>query len=61
LSPGFSSDPSGNGDGWCGRKAASSIIRRITRAPRVIPRIAALDNVTASYRKYIKKPHLKIL
>lgn len=45
--PGLSSDPSGKGVGLCGRHAATKIIRRITSAPRAIPRIAALEIVTA--------------
>jgi len=49
----LSNDPSGKGEGLCGRQAATNTIRRITRAPKVIPRMAALDNVTAQSIKYI--------
>jgi len=47
----LSKDPSGKGAGLCGRQAAKSTMKRITRAPRAIPRIAALDKLTASSEK----------
>jgi hypothetical protein len=49
--PGLSSDPSGKGAGLCGRHAATKIMRRITRAPKAIPSIAALEIVAASNKK----------
>lgn len=54
--PGLSSDPSGKGAGLCGRHAATKIMRRITRAPKAIPSIAALEIVAASNKKryYLK-------
>jgi len=51
--PGLSSDPSGKGAGLCGRHAATKIMRRITRAPKAIPSIAALEIVAASNKKMV--------
>lgn len=50
----MSSELSGKGVGLYGRHAAIRIMRRITRAPRAIPRIAALDIVAAKERDMIK-------
>ncbi|KAF9610911.1 hypothetical protein IFM89_025711 [Coptis chinensis] len=41
--PGLSRAPSENGGGLCGLHAATKIMRRMTSAPKAIPRIAALD------------------
>lgn len=47
IVPGLSIDPSMKGAGFCGRHAATSIIRKITTAPKAIPIIAALEIETA--------------
>nr|GMD42802.1 hypothetical protein Iba_chr10bCG12820 [Ipomoea batatas] len=41
--PGLSIDPSIKVFGYCGLHAATKIIRRITKAPKAMPRIAALE------------------
>lgn len=53
--PGLSNEPSGKGFELWGRQTATRIIRRITRAPRAIPKIAALDIVTAKRKRKIEK------
>jgi len=41
--PGFFIELSEKGGGRCGLHAATKIIRRITRAPKAMPRITAFD------------------
>lgn len=48
--PGLFIEPSGKGGGLCGRQAATKTTKRIKRAPKAIPQMAALETEAAAHK-----------